>query len=295
MNRQQSVRRGRGRRTRTTAGGPGLRIPASPEPLAIAAAAIVSFGIKWLALFLRPHVERRLVLLTPLAGLAIAGLAIAFAEATGKPSSAVLFCGQAALTPLLEHAASYTVGTLVLLIVCKGIAYAISLSSFRGGPTFPGMFIGAVGGIALSHLSGLPMVAGAAIGVGAMTAGMLQLPMTAILLTTLFFGTNGIKVIPLVIVAVVVSFVLSKWLAGPLTAGPRTRRGDHPTASPLTTPRTGNSGQTRPCASPSPAAAGFGSEVRGWPVQCPWVPLHRQGHSKIISNRFAEMIFRIHP
>jgi len=182
------------------------------------AAAVVSFGIKWLALFMRPHVERRLLLLTPLAGLAIAGLAIAFAEATGKPSSSVLFSGQTALTPLLEHAASYTVGTLVLLIVCKGLAYAISLSSFRGGPTFPGMFIGAAGGIALSHLPGLPMIAGAAIGVGAMTAGMLQLPMTAVLLTTLFFGTDGIKVIPLVIVAVVVSFVLSKWLAGPPTA-----------------------------------------------------------------------------
>jgi len=102
--------------------------------------------------------------------------------------------------------------------VCEGIAYAISLSSFRGGPTFPGMFIGAAGGIALSHLPGLPMVAGAAIGVGAMTAGMLQRPMTAVLLTTLFFGTDGIKVIPLVIVAVVVSFALLKWLAGLPTA-----------------------------------------------------------------------------
>jgi len=183
-----------------------------------AAAAVVSFGIRWLALFLRPHVERRLVLLTLLAGLVIAGLAITFAEGTGKPSSAVLFSGQAALTPLLEHATTYTVGTLVLLMVCKGIAYAISLSSFRGGPTFPAMFIGAAGGIALSHLPGLPMIAGAAIGIGAMTAGMLQLPMTAVLITTLFLGADGIKVIPLVIVAVVVSFVLSKWLAGPPTA-----------------------------------------------------------------------------
>ena len=33
-----------------------------------AAAAVVTFGIRWLALFLRPHVERRLLLLTPLAG-----------------------------------------------------------------------------------------------------------------------------------------------------------------------------------------------------------------------------------
>ena len=183
-----------------------------------AAAAVVSYAIRRAALFLRPHVEQRLVLLTPLAGLAIAGLAIAFAEGTGKPSSAVLFSGQDALPPLVEHAASYTVGALVLLMACKGIAYAIALSSFRGGPTFPAMFIGAAGGIALSHLPGLPLVAAAAIGVGAMTAGMLQLPMTAVLLATLFFGTNGIKVLPLVIVAVVVSFVLSKWLAGPPTA-----------------------------------------------------------------------------
>ena len=179
------------------------------------AAAVVSFGIKRLALFIRPHVERRLLLLTPLAGLAVAGLAIAFGEGTGKPSSTVLFSGQTALTPLLENAATYTVGALVLLIVCKGLAYSISLSSFRGGPTFPGMFIGAAGGIALSHLPGLPMIAGAAIGIGAMTAGMLQLPITAVLLTTLFLGTDGIKTMPLIIVAVVASFVLSKWLAGP--------------------------------------------------------------------------------
>ena len=180
-----------------------------------AAAAVVSYAIRRAALFLRPHVEQRLVLLTLLAGLVIAGLAIAFGEATGKPQADVLFSGQAALPPLLEQAASYTAGALVLLVACKGIAYAIALSSFRGGPTFPGMFIGAAGGIALSHLPGLPLVAAAAIGVGAMTAGMLQLPMTAVLLATLFFGTNGIKVLPLVIVAVVVSFVLSKWLARP--------------------------------------------------------------------------------
>jgi hypothetical protein len=183
-----------------------------------AAAGVVSFGIRWLALFLRPHVERRLMLLTPVAGLIIAGLAIAFGEATGKPSSDVLFSGQAALPPLLEHAASYTAGALVLLVVCKGLAYCLALCSFRGGPTFPGMFIGAAGGIALSHLAGLPAITGAAIGIGAMTAGMLQLPITAVLLTTLFLGIYGIDVMPLVIVAVVVAFVTSKWLAGPPAA-----------------------------------------------------------------------------
>jgi H+/Cl- antiporter ClcA len=180
-----------------------------------AAAALLSTGIRRLALSVRPHLERRLVLLTPLAGLAVAGLAIGYGEAAGKPSSDVLFSGQSALPPLLEHSASYAAGALVLLMACKALAYSICLAGFRGGPIFPSMFVGAVGGMALSHLPGLPMVAGAAIGIGAMTAGMLQLPMTAVLLTTLFLGTDGIKTMPLTIVAVVVSFVLSKWLAGP--------------------------------------------------------------------------------
>jgi len=201
---------------------PGINIAQIAWALAIGAAAgVVSTGIRRLALFLRPHVERRLVLLTLVAGLIIAGLAIAFGEATGKSSSSVLFSGQSALPPLLEQATSYTAGTLVLLVVCKGLAYSLSLCSFRGGPTFPGMFIGAAGGLALSHLAGLPPITGAAIGIGAMTAGMLQLPITSVLLTTLFLGTYGIKVMPLVIVAVVVAFVVSKWLAGPPAPAPQ--------------------------------------------------------------------------
>src|SRR6266496_2456649 len=92
-------------------------------------------GIRWLALLLRPHVERRIVLLTPVIGLAVAGLAIAFAAATGKASSEVLFSGQSALGPLIANSASYTVGALLLLIACKSLAYGASLSSFRGGPT----------------------------------------------------------------------------------------------------------------------------------------------------------------
>ncbi len=62
-----------------------------------------------------------------------------------RSSSEVLFSGQSALPTLIEGAAGWTVGALVLLIVCKGLAYGVALSGFRGGPTFPGMFIGAVG------------------------------------------------------------------------------------------------------------------------------------------------------
>jgi H+/Cl- antiporter ClcA len=190
-----------------------------------AAAGAVGFGIKALALFLRPHVERRLLPLTPLAGLAIAGLAIGYGEATGKPASDVLFSGQSALPSLIGHAAGYTVGALLLLVLCKALAYALSLCAFRGGPVFPGMFIGAAAGIALSHLPGLPMVAGIAIGIGAMTAGMLRLPMTAVLVTALLLGDAGIATMPLVIVAVVASFLVATWLTGPPAPAAREQAG----------------------------------------------------------------------
>jgi H+/Cl- antiporter ClcA len=175
-------------------------------------AALLAAGVHWLGLFLRPHVERRLLVLTPVAGLAVAGLAILFAQATDHDTSDVLFSGQNQLGPLITGAATYSVGALLLLVACKGLAYGVSLSSFRGGPVFPSMFIGAAGGIACSHLPGLPLVAGAAMGIGAMSVGMLRLPLTSVLLATLLLGEDGLAVMPLVIVAVVVSYVATAHL-----------------------------------------------------------------------------------
>ena len=121
---------------------------------------------------------------------------------------------------LSQHSASYTVGALLLLIACKGLAYGISLSSFRGGPTFPALFIGAAGGMALSHLPGLPLVNGVAIGIGAMSVVMLRLPLTSVLLASLLLASDGLAVMPLVIVAVVVAYVLSARLTPkPAAAG----------------------------------------------------------------------------
>jgi hypothetical protein len=177
------------------------------------AAAAIGVALRRGALWLRGRVEPRMVVLMPVLGLAIAGLAIAFGEGTGKSSSLVLFSGQSALPGLLENSASYSAGALVLLAVCKGLAYGLALSSFRGGPTFPGMFVGAAGGIALSHLPGLAMVPGAAMGIGAMTCVMLGLPLTSVLITTIFLGSDGVGVMPVVIVAVTVAYVSAAWFA----------------------------------------------------------------------------------
>jgi H+/Cl- antiporter ClcA len=93
-----------------------------------------------------PYAEQWTLLALPLAGLVVGGLAVGYAEGTGKSSSDVRFSGQSALPHLIQHASSYTVGALLLLMVCKGLAYGVSLSGFRGGPVFPAMFIGAAGG-----------------------------------------------------------------------------------------------------------------------------------------------------
>ena len=168
--------------------------------------------------FLRPFVAKRRLLLTPGVGLAVGGLAVAFAAGTGRSSSEVLFSGQTALPSLVQQAAGWTVGALLLLVVCKAFAYALSLSAFRGGPIFPSMFIGAAGGIALSHVGGLPMIAGVAMGVGAMVAGALKMPMTAVLLPSLLFLSDAVHLMPVVIVAVVVAYVVAIWIEPPPAA-----------------------------------------------------------------------------
>jgi H+/Cl- antiporter ClcA len=169
--------------------------------------AVVGTVIKRGSQRLQPVVDGRRVVLSPVFGAGVAVAAIVFVQFTDHGAEQVLFSGENALAPLIQEAGTWSVGALLLLIVCKGIAYTLSLAAFRGGPTFPAMFIGAAGGIALSHLPGLPPIAGVAMGIGAMAVAMLRLPLTSVLLTTLFLQGDGVELMPLVIVAVVVSHV----------------------------------------------------------------------------------------
>ena len=181
--------------------------------------ALVGTGITRFALLLQALVERRMIVLMPVVGAGIGVVSLVFVTATDKTSADVLFSGQDQLGPLINGAAGWSVGALLLLILCKSTAYGLALSSFRGGPTFPGMFIGAAGGIALSHLPGLPMIAGVAMGIGAMSVAMLRLPLTSVLLVVLVLQGDGLQLTPVVIVAVAVSYVASARL-GPPTATP---------------------------------------------------------------------------
>jgi H+/Cl- antiporter ClcA len=172
-------------------------------------AAVAGALITRLALYFQPIVERRMLLLMPIVGLTIGLIAFVFVVATDRSSANVLFSGQDQLAPLITGASGWSVGALLLLVVCKALAYGAALTGFRGGPVFPAIFIGAAGGIAMSHLPGLPMIAGVAMGMGAMTVAMLGLPLVSVLLVALFLQTDGLQLMPLVIVAVAVSYVVS--------------------------------------------------------------------------------------
>ncbi|TFD95190.1 chloride channel protein [Cryobacterium lactosi] len=176
---------------------------------------LVAWGIRALARIVRPFVHAHRLLVTPVLGLLIAGLAVLFALVTGEDTTEVLFSGQSALPALISGGAAWPVGALLLLVLCKALAYGLSLSAFRGGPVFPAMFIGAALGVAASHLPGMALVPAVGVGIGAMCVSMLRLPLTSVLLATVLLSSDAIAVMPLVIVAVVVAHVVTGRLPEP--------------------------------------------------------------------------------
>jgi H+/Cl- antiporter ClcA len=174
--------------------------------------ALLGWVIRWLGLALRQVVHLNRVLVTSAFGALIGATAMTYQLLSGHSFTQVLFSGQDSLPKLVEKAADYSVGALLLLVVCKMLAYGLSLSAFRGGPVFPAMFVGATVGIAMSELPGLSMAPAIGAGIGAMCAAMLRLPMTSALLATVLLGSDGVAVTPQVVVAVAVSFVVTMLL-----------------------------------------------------------------------------------
>lgn len=177
--------------------------------------ALLGWVIRWVGLSLRPIVHRSRVLVTAVLGLLIGLTAMAYQLLSGHSFTAILFSGQDALPDLVENATDYSLPVLIMLVVGKSFVYGLSLSAFRGGPVFPSMFIGATLGIAASALPGMDLAAAIAMGIGAMCAAMLRLPLTSTLLATLLLGVDGVAVTPQVVVAVVVAFVLTNVLPAP--------------------------------------------------------------------------------
>nr|WP_323186328.1 chloride channel protein [Streptomyces canus] len=147
---------------------------------------------------------------TVLCALGAAGCAALYAAITGRSPSEVSLSGQTTLSQLAADPHAWSVGSLVAVLVFKGIAYTLCLGSLRGGPTFPALFLGGAVGVLLSPLPGLGVVPGMAAGMAAASTATLRLPVSCVVLVVLIVGNS--ETVPVIVLAAVVAFVTTELL-----------------------------------------------------------------------------------
>ena len=180
-------------------------------PLA-AVVAVGTWGIFTIARKTARLASSRTVVITVVAGLLAGASAAVYALLTDHSPTEVALSGQATLATLGARPESWTGGALVLLLLCKGLAYALCLGVFRGGAVFPAIFLGAAcGALAATILPGLGGVAALAIGMGA-GAAVTGLPVTATVLVVLLLGDPAQELMPVVILATVTALVIEELL-----------------------------------------------------------------------------------
>ncbi len=171
------------------------------------AAAVITVAVVELARRSERMVAARPFVLLPVAGIVIAGLAIAFSEATDEASNLVLFSGQEAFDPLVEQAATLSTATLGLLVLFKALAWGVSLGTFRGGPTFPALLLGVAGGLFVADLPGFSETPAVAVLMGVFCVSILRLPLSSVLIASILVGDAALATAPLIIVGVVIAYV----------------------------------------------------------------------------------------
>jgi H+/Cl- antiporter ClcA len=180
--------------------------------LAVVAAALV-FVVRRVGVGVAALPTQRPYVVVPVAGAVIAVAAIVFNQTSAHGAEQVLFSGQDTLPGLVANSGAWSSGALGWVVVCKGLAWAVSLGAFRGGPTFPALYIGAAGGLLASHLPGLGATPAVAAGMTAMAASMLRLPLSAIVIVTALTLPAGAGSAPLIILAAVTAYLVTIWLS----------------------------------------------------------------------------------
>jgi H+/Cl- antiporter ClcA len=148
------------------------------------------------------------------AGLAVGAIAVGFRALADRPVDLVLFSGQLELPAVLAEGSA---GVLALLVVAKGLAYALSLGAgFRGGPIFPALSIGVMLSVlGADLLPGLELTPAVAAGIAAGTAAVARWPFTAVLLATLLLGPSAADVAPIAILSAAAAWVVATALPNP--------------------------------------------------------------------------------
>ncbi|MEU3663677.1 chloride channel protein [Streptomyces sp. NPDC032940] len=146
----------------------------------------------------------RTVLCATAVGVCIA----AYALITGRSPAEAALSGQTALAQLAAHPHAWSVGALVALVACKGLAWGIALGSLRGGPIFPAVLLGTATALACSGLPGFGATPALALGIAAAAAAVTGLPLASSVLAVLLMGRDAHDQMPLIVIASVVAFVV---------------------------------------------------------------------------------------
>ena len=131
----------------------------------------------------------------------------------------MLFSGQDAFGSLLKQGTAVSLSTLAFLVLFKGAAWSISLGNFRGGPTFPPCS-SARRGLLAAHLPGFSETPAVAVLMAAAAVSILELPLSATIITLLLTAKAGIATAPLFIVAVVVAYLTTRTLSATRAPAP---------------------------------------------------------------------------
>ncbi|MGW6458456.1 chloride channel protein [Streptomyces sp. NPDC055078] len=153
---------------------------------------------------------RRTALRTVLCAVAVGVCIASYALLTGRSPAEAALSGQVALGALAADPHAWPVGALVLLILCKGLAWGIGLGALRGGPIFPSVLIGAAAGVACAGLPGLGVTPGLALGIASATAVATRLPVTSSVLAAILLGGDATSQMPLIVVCAVVGFATAQ-------------------------------------------------------------------------------------
>jgi hypothetical protein len=208
-----------------------LGVPALPEiarpdiadvfwsvPIGILGA-VLAYAIRLTARRVLPIVRARPLLLTPIAGAVVGAAGGAYALITGHPPAEALFSGQETIVTLVGEPQRWSEGDLLVLIVCYGFGYAVSLASFRGGPVFPAVLLGVAIGELLAGLPDLGRTPAIAIAMAAMTVSMLRFPVASILLVAILLSSSALAAMALIILAAVTAFVVTELIDPPSRDG----------------------------------------------------------------------------
>lgn len=181
--------------------------------LAVVVSVLVT-AVRHLAHHVAAQSPRAPAALLIVSGLAVGVLAALFRATADRPVDLVLFSGQAELPSVVAEGSA---GVLALLLVAKGLAYALSLGAgFRGGPVFPAIALGvAAAMLAVNVLPGLSTTPAVAAGIVAGTTAVLRVPFTAVLLASLLIGESAFDIAPIAVLAAAVAWLVATALPAP--------------------------------------------------------------------------------